>query len=308
MARLRLRRSQLVLVSAALAAALLALAAVALAADRGTIVFQANRFDGSRNVTKSVYAMNPDGSGVKRLEEGLQPSISRDGKTIAFVEAVGEKDERSAEIFVMDADGRHVRQVTNDKSVDSEPALSPNGGQIAFVGDRRADPKPGEPAHIFSVDVDGSNQRQLTKGRQIDLEPSFSPNGGRLVFIRGPGESQVVTMTTGGADVTQLTKHSDPFSGPSSPSYSNDGQRILFGAFAEGNRIFTIDASDGSDVTPLTRGDSEGLEPAYSPEGGTIVFRRGTNLFAMDASGVDVQQLSELQPLEGSNIHPTWGR
>jgi len=298
MARLSPRRSHLVLPALVLCAALLVAVPAAIAADAGLIAFQ-----GNRGGDKSIFTVGPDGSGTKRLEPGLQPAISRDGKTIAFVKGVN----NGAEIFTMSADGGDVRQVTNNSSTDSEPAFSPNGKQIVFVGDRRNSAAAGEPSHIFIVDVDGSNQRQLTKGQSsVDSEPSFSPDGRRIAFIRGPGEARLVTMTSGGDDLTTLTKHSDPFSGPSSPGYSPNGNRILFGAFDRGNRIYSFDAADGKNLVQLTKGDSEGLEPAYSPDASSIVFRRGTDLFTMDADGSGPSQLTN--PSGGSDIHPSWGR
>ena len=130
----------------------------------------------------------------------------------------------------------------------------------------------------------------------------------RTAFIRGPGEVRLMTISADGKDLTALTKPQDPFSGPASPSYSPNGKRILFGAFAKGNRIFAFDAADGSDRVQLTNGDSQGVEPAYSPDGGSIVFRRGANLFAMDSDGSGVKQLTDLGGGEGTYIHPSWGR
>jgi TolB protein len=313
MIRLRPARPHLVLWALVLCLALLVVAPAAVAIDTGLIAFQGvRRFEDGKRIEKDVYTMAPNGSGVKRLGDGFQPTISRDGKKIAFVAVAAEPEpgqEPEVEIFTMNADGSNVHRVTNDESTNSEPAFSPDGKQIVFVGDRRVNGKSLEFPKIFVVDVDGSNERQLTKGKSLDLEPSFSPDGSRITFIRGPGESRLMTMTAGGGDLTTLTKFKDPFSTPTSPSYSPNGKRILFQGFEDGkNRIYAFDAADGGNLVTLTKGDGEGVEPAYSPDGSSIVFRRGVNLFTMDADGANVNQLTSIERENGSNVRPSWGR
>lgn len=306
-------RSHLVLPALALCAALLCVAPAAIAADNGLIAFQGNLRDPQTGqVEKGVYTMTPDGKGVKKLGDGVQPAISRDGKKIVFAKAAGPAEPGEApdiEIFTMDADGGNVRQVTDDKSTNTEPAFSADGKQIVFVGDRHVKGASKEFPHIFTVDVDGSGERQLTKGQSVDTEPAFSPDGKRIVFVRGPGESKLMTMTADGDDLVTLTSPSDPFSTPDAPSYSPDGKRILFHAPENrDNRIYTLDADDGKNLKALTGANEDGLEPAYSPDGDTIVFRRGINLYTMAADGTRVQQISDRAPDRGSNIHPSWGR
>jgi TolB protein len=313
MIRLRPARPHLVLWALVLSVALLVVAPAAVAIDTGLIAFQGNRrFDNGQRIEKAIYTMAPNGSGVQRIGDGIQPAISPNGKKIAFVKVVGEPEpgqEADVEIFTMDADGGNVQQVTADKSTDTEPAFSPDGKQIVFVGDRHVRGVSKELPKIFVVDVDGSNERQLTNGRSLDFEPSFSPDGKRIAFIRGPGESRLMTMTAAGTDLTTLTKFKDPFSAPGAPSYSPNGKRILFQAFEDGtSRIYTFDAADGGNRVTLTKGDDEGLEPAYSPDGSSIVFRRANNLFTMNADGSGVNQLTGIEREDGSNIHPSWGR
>ena len=56
------------------------------------------------------------------------------------------------EIFVMNADGTEVRQLTNnDDDQDRWPAWSPDGNQITFVSDRYGDNE------IFVMNADGTN-------------------------------------------------------------------------------------------------------------------------------------------------------
>jgi Tol biopolymer transport system component len=90
-----------------------------------------------------LYTMKPDGSDVKRLlaSPGTDghATWSADGKQIYFMAArTGFKDEREmydnspqsyAQIFVMNADGTNIRQLTESRWEDSLPAFVPTTGK-----------------------------------------------------------------------------------------------------------------------------------------------------------------------------------
>ena len=69
------------------------------------------------------------------------------GKRIAF----DSNRDGDYEIFVMDADGSHVQQLTDNFVYDGEPVWSPDGKRIAFDSDRYGD------YEIFVMDADGSH-------------------------------------------------------------------------------------------------------------------------------------------------------
>lgn len=291
------RRSRLVLPALALCTALFALVPAALAADSGTIVFQ-----GNRGGPPAVFTVKPNGDDLTRLGTGLQPAISRNGKNIVFVRS----STRGAELWVLNVGSGNVSQITDDGVTNAEPAISPDGETIAFIGSVRGEDP--EPDHLFVIDADGNNERQLTRGGKfVDREPSFSPDGKRIVFVRGPGETQLMTIAVSGGETTTVTKRGEPFSVPEWPSYSPDGKQILFDAYARGShRLYTVDAG-GGEIDQISKSDDDFIEPDYSPNGSSIVFRRGKELFTMDADGSGVKQLFDSPP-GGSNIHPSWGR
>jgi TolB protein len=90
------------------------------------------------------------------------PVWSPDGKQIAF----NSDRDGDDEVFVMDADGTNVRQLTANDDWDSDPAWSPDGKQIAFESDRYGD------SEIFVMDADGTNVRQLA---QKGTNPEYKP-------------------------------------------------------------------------------------------------------------------------------------
>jgi len=55
------------------------------------------------------------------------------------------------EIFVMNADGTGVQQLTDNDDWDISAVWSPNGNKIAFISDRYGDDE------IFVMNADGSN-------------------------------------------------------------------------------------------------------------------------------------------------------
>jgi TolB protein len=117
-----------------------------------------------------VVVMNADGSGLRRLKRfasgnGGLPSWSPDGRKIVFVDAL----DGNFEVYVMNADGSEVRNVTRHPGHDSDPAWSPDGRKIAFATRHEGN------FEIYVMNADGSGQRNLTRNPAPDHSPVWSP-------------------------------------------------------------------------------------------------------------------------------------
>lgn len=108
--------------------------------------------------------------------DAYQPRWSPDGKRIAFRWGTS----GASNIFVMDADGKNVRQVTTTDQ-DLYPAWSPDGQWIAFTSNRNG--KSDFLTHdVYIMHPDGSNVRRLTSDMQDYWSPAWSPDGKQLAF------------------------------------------------------------------------------------------------------------------------------
>ena len=220
-------------------------------------------------------------------EEGpLQPDAHQpDSGFIVFA------DDRDGdfEVFVMDADGSDVRQLTRNDHDDWAWGWFPDGTRIAFGSDRDGD------YEVFVMDADGSDVRQLTRNDHDDWVGGWSPDGTRIAFGSDrDGDYEVFVMDADGSDVRQLTRNDhDDYAGGWSP----DGTRIAFYSDRDGDfEVFVMDA-DGSDVRQLTRNDHDDWAWDWSPDGTRIAFGSARDgdydeVFVMDADGSDVRQLT----------------
>jgi TolB protein len=171
-------------------------------------------FTSVRDGDMEIYSMKADGSDVRRLTNRPGPDggpfFSWDGRQIAFrgrsLEAGAELDEYQAllnqelwrptalELFVMDRDGRNLRQVTTLGGANFAPSWHPDGKRLIFATNIH-DPK-GRNFDLYLVNLDGSGLARVTFNDTFDGFPMFSPDGRRLVFAsnrhaRTEGETDV---------------------------------------------------------------------------------------------------------------------
>ena len=84
------------------------------------------------------------------------------------------------EVFVANADGSNVHQVTHFGQANWAPAFFPDGKRIIFASNQEY--KRGFPFNLYSINEDGSNLQKITHEKIFDAFAMFSPDGKKLIF------------------------------------------------------------------------------------------------------------------------------
>lgn len=157
-------------------------------------------FTSLRNGDPEIYTMNLDGSEQTRLtfETGYDggPFFSPDGSKIVFRASRPKTEEQmtdykdlvdngyvrpsALEIFVMDSDGKNMKQITNLGKASFAPFFHPNGKKIVFSSNYEGD-NPRD-FNLFMINLDGTGLERITYNPTFDGFPMFSPDGKYFVF------------------------------------------------------------------------------------------------------------------------------
>jgi dipeptidyl aminopeptidase/acylaminoacyl peptidase len=205
----------------------------------------------------------------------LAPDCTRLAYAVTTQDA--DKDERRSAIWLLDLaqPDAPARQLTRGTHRDRSPQWSPDGAWLAFVSDRA------DGAQIWLLPADGGEPVRLTRMRHGASQPRWSPDGRALLFlaevrpdadpILPADEDRTAREKQEKRDATRL-RHMTRL------QYRWDG----YGDFMAGRQhIWRIDISDivarrpgamPPAPKPLTSGDYDHLDPAWSPDGAFIAF------------------------------------
>jgi Tol biopolymer transport system component/erythromycin esterase-like protein len=281
----------------------------------GILLFSSYR-DGESDLYLLDVAAALDGTGedaIRRLTDDTervnQPAWSPDGRLVAYTRR---REGTYREIWALRAadaspDGtgsEPVRLVSNFRTLDSEPAWSPDGRQIAFASSQDSDVDPGDEAgvrlDIYLANLDGSGQVQLTGagdealGTEWNTSPTWSPDGGQIAFqTNRDGNNEIYLMAADGSAVRNLTRHA---ASDASPAWSPDGTTIAFVSDRDGNEEIYLVGVDGSGLRRLTHHPGPDKSPAWSPDGRWLAFH--ADRYTQTGSNFDLH----LVAVDGSEV------
>ncbi|MBN2053995.1 PD40 domain-containing protein [bacterium] len=176
-----------------------------------------------------VVAGSLSGAFYLPVDVASSPSFMPDGR-IAFA---GYKDYIS-DIFAFDPATKEVVRLTKDDYLDETPAVSPDGGWLAYASER------GDRFRIIMKDLATKHEKMITTGAGNELLPQWSPSGNRLLFI-SDAESGINNVYTVDLRSGEVSQHTDAFAGITSAAFENDENTLLVSCFVKGReRLYRI--------------------------------------------------------------------
>ena len=157
-------------------------------------------FTSMRSGDLELYTMNIDGTNVKQITSELGYDggafFSPDGTQLIFRSSRPKTDKEIAaykdllaeglvqptemELFICNADGSNLRQLTRLGNANWSPFFHPSGKKILFSSNFEAER--GFPFNLYLIDLDGKNLERVTHGETFDAFPVFSNDGKKLIF------------------------------------------------------------------------------------------------------------------------------
>lgn len=261
-------------------------------------------FDGSENISQISFA--PEGA-------DFDPDVSRDGSMVIFAST---QHRKTADIYTKSTTGRTVTQLTTDPGNDVMPAISPDGGRIAFTSDRDGS------WDVYVMSVEGGQAVQITSESTHELHPTWSPDGRFLAFCR-------LGATSGRWEIW-VTEANNPairkFLGYGLfPEWAPSGNKIAFQRSRErGGHFFSIWSMDfvngeGVNLTEIASSPVAAVvNPAWSPDGRRLAFatipnpthKYGERPENADIWIIDIDGGARANLTNGLfvNLMPTWGQ
>jgi len=236
---------------------------LAFSADGKKLIYAAVGLTGSLQSLPVAKSIEPVGEPVILTSDAgcrsILPAFSPDGSRIAFSGCRGRAG-LPQQIWLMNADGSNLQQLTFGTVSSAYPAWYPDGHRILF----------GSRGKLISVDTDTRQQKVI---KQIDRNSggfSLSPNGTQIAMgLSKDGIYNIWLTDLSNATPKQLTFNKET---TSYPAWSPDGKFIAAEIQRGIDNNIVIVPSAGGTATQLTPFQGQQWLFGWSPDGDKVLY------------------------------------
>lgn len=209
-----------------------------------------------------IHVMNADASDVRLLIERAfagVPAWSPDGSQIAFRSENPGPFGATGRIFIMNADGTGLRQLSPDDPdpnqffyYDDGPTWSPDGSKIAFT----------RTGALTVINVDGTGMTTVPAPLGAG-EPDWSPDGTRIAHSAFFDSRDIFVSDVDGSLTFRVTSSPDQ---ENNARWSPDGRRLVFCRVVDGFfQLFTINPDATGEAKLTANPNAHECTPSWSP-------------------------------------------
>lgn len=245
------------------------------------VVFQGGLFHERLRIWRAKIACGALSPLTSPQANSWMPAYSWKGDVIVFASDIpmSKKIRRIAEmplwlppegytvnLFVMDSDGKDIRQITVGDCQDLRPALSPDGRHVAFCSNRTGTWK------IWVVPSDGNANPSLLKGSyEWAMRPWYARDGQSLFFHTDvDGRHRICRYWLVDGQIKPLPNDDEGMSHGASAS-ANGGSLLMHSTKGGGSRIWRLPL-DGSPAEEIRTPGFKLAGHATEGNNGVVVF------------------------------------
>lgn len=261
-------------------------------------------FEGSQSsplteVSVDTGARRPFTSPPPGIEGDAWPTLSRDGKTLAFVRLTGSDN---LACFMKLASNETPRCWPLGLAWPEGLAWTEPSKAIIVSGIRDGGWR------LWRYRKEHEAPVALTSGEQEAVSPAISPQGNRLAYVLSRRNTNIWELDVSAQHPvsTDQAKPIDPSNRLDiDPAFSPDGGKVAFMSDRSGSQEIWVTDQEGPTSVQLTHfgGPATG-SPSWSPDGSQIAFDSNCQIYVIGADGGTPRQLTR----SGENCAPSWSR
>ncbi|MDB6155549.1 MAG: tolB [Chthoniobacteraceae bacterium] len=200
------------------------------------------------------------------------------------------------EVYLADADGSNITQLTHDNSISVAPRLSTDAKSLLYTSYKSGY------ADVYEIQLASGARNRIIKFPGTNSGAVYSPDGNRLaVTMSKDGNPELYITSSSGGSPRRLTRTPGV---ESSPTWSPDGGELIYSSDERGTpQLYRISAAGGSGQL-LSTGHGYNTEPNWSPDGKKVAFNvRENGSFAVAI----LELASGHTRTVGEGQDPVWG-